>query len=30
MYIMDKELCPICKDGRKCSSLVFHAKHWNT
>jgi hypothetical protein len=26
---MEKDLCPICKDGMKCASLAFHARHWN-
>ena len=25
----ERNLCPICKDGMKCASLVFHARYWD-
>ena len=26
----EHELCPICKNGMTCESLIFHASKWNT
>lgn len=25
----DRTLCPICKDGMKCSSVIGHARLWD-
>lgn len=26
----EKELCPICKNGMTCESVIGHASKWNT